>query len=152
MRNLFARSHTEHHWRCSYMRSRCCGTPQVSDREMWVVEFQIKWHHSTKNFQATVYVQATSRSHLLDLLLQAVFVLRLTWTSNLHKQAWWPHEADLMQPFSQKWGIHGLQISTQDLENVCDAQFTWPSGLDLSSILGQKCMSYVCYCKVVACN
>jgi len=153
VKNIFARSHTEHHWRCSHVLKLLSHSRSGrSGIKMWLVEFQIQRHHWMKNFQATLYVQATSRSHLLDLLLQAVFVLRLTWTSNLHKQAWWPRKADLMQPLSRKWGIHGLQIWTQDLENVCDAQFMWPSGLDFSSILGQKCMSYVCYCKVAACN
>jgi len=135
------------------LRWRCCGTPQVTDRDVtcWISDQMASFNKEFPSY--TVYVQAMSRSHLLDLLLWAVFVLRLTWTSNLHKQAWWPHKADLMQPFSHKWGIHGLQIWTQDLENVCDAhQFMWPSGLDLSSIWGQKCMSYVCYCKVAACN
>ncbi len=152
MKNIFARSHTEHHWRCSHvlkLLSHSTGQGWRCDLLNFRSKGIIEWRISKPDSMFRLHQDLTCWISYSKPFLCS----DLTWTSNLHEQPWWPHKADLMQPFSCKWGIHGLQIWTQDLENVCDAhQFMWPSGLDLSSILGQKCMSYVCYCKAAACS
>jgi hypothetical protein len=109
------------------MHWRCCGTPQVRDRDAtcWISD-QME-HHLTNNFQATVYVQATSRSHLLDLLLPEPFLcsdwLGLAIFTNKHddctKQIWCNLLAASEEYMGYKYGLKTLKMCVMPTSS-CD--------------------------------